>query len=241
MLAIYKRELRAFFTSPIGYVYIAMFLAASSLVFDYFTLLSGTDSSITSFFTVELFICALLTPMLTMRSFSEERKQKTEQLLMTAPITLPGMVLGKFLAYYTMFAISFLISSINVPIALSYLSEANLFRYNAVCALGGCIALFLVGGVFIAIGIFISALSENQMVSGSVTVLVLFILLAVSFLNSYIGFAPIRVMFTWISIYSRFSNFPAGYFDFSALLYYISIMGVCLFLTVRIYEKRRWA
>lgn len=241
MLAIYKRELMSFFTSPIGYIYAAIFMSASSLVCSFFTLLAGSDSSITSYFTVELFICAFMTPLLTMRSFSEERKQRTEQLLMTAPVTLPGMVLGKFLAYYTVFAFSFLLSCINIPIVLSYLSEANLFRYNAVCALGGCIALLLVGGAFIAIGVFISSLTENQMVSGSVTVLVLAVLLVISLFNSMIGFAPLRMIFSWISVYSRFSNFSSGYFDFAALLYYVSIIGICLFLTVRVFEKRRWA
>lgn len=241
MLAIYKREMRAFFTSPYGYVYVAMFLAMSSFCFCYFTLLMGEASSITSYFTVELFVVALMTPLLTMRSFSEERKQGTEQLLMTAPVSLPGMVTAKFLASYTMFGITFLVSCINVPVALSYLSEDNLFRYNAVCALGGCVALLLVGAAFIAIGVFISSLTENQIISGSVTVLTLAVLLLISFLNTYIDIAPIRAVFSWLSIYTRFSNFSNGYFDFAALLYYVSISVVCLFLTVRVYEKRRWA
>lgn len=240
MIAIYKREMRAFFTSPSGYIYIAIFVAVSGFFFGTFTLLSGVDSSITSYFTAELFVAAFMTPLLTMKSFSEEKKQKTEQLLMTSPVTLPGMVMGKFLASYSMFGIAFLITSINLPIALSYLSEANLFRYNAICALGGAIALFLVGGTFIAIGIFISSLTENQMVSGSVTIITLAGLLFIAFINSYIGFAPLRAVFSWLSIYTRFSNFSAGYFDIAALLYYISIMGVCVFLTVRVYEKKRW-
>ena len=233
--------MKAFFTSPSGYIYIAMFIAVSSFFFSMFTLLAGADSSITSYFTAELFIAALMTPLLTMKSFSEERKQKTEQLLMSSPVTLPGMVMGKFLASYSMFCIAFLVTCLNLPIALNYLSEANLFRYNAVCALGGAVALLLVGGTFIAIGVFISALTENQIVSGSVTIVVLAVLLMISFINGYIGFAPLRAVFSWISIYTRFSNFSAGYFDIAALLYYISIMGVCIFLTVRVYEKRRWA
>ena len=128
-----------------------------------------------------------MTPLLTMKSFSEERKQKTEQLLMTAPITLPEMVIGKFLASYTMFGIAFLVTCLNLPIALGYLSEANLFQYNAICALGGAVALFLVGGAFIAIGVFISSLTENQIVSGSVTLVTLALLLLISLLSLYIS------------------------------------------------------
>ena len=240
MFAIFKKELRSYFVNPIGYVFVGIFLLFSALACCYTTLLSQSyDTSV--YFMIMMFAFVILIPLLTMRLFSEERKMRTEQLLLTAPVTLTGMVMGKFLASYSMFGIAFLISCLNLPVALSHLSEANLFRYNAVCALGGAVALFLVGGTFIAIGVFISALTENQIVSGSVTIVVLATLLLISFVNSYIGFAPLRAVFSWLSIYTRFSNFSAGYFDIAALLYYLSIMGVCIFLTVRVYEKRRWA
>ena len=242
MIAIYKREMRAFFTSPSGYLYISMFWALSSFLFCFFTLLAGKDSSITSYFTVELFVVGLMTPLLTMRSFAEERKLKTEQLLLTAPVSLPGMVLGKFLASYTIFGATFLCSCIGFPVAFSHLDgDMALWQYNSVRALGGCVALLLVGAAFIAIGVLISSLTENQFVAAAGTLTTLALLLLISFLNSVIGFAPIRAVFNWLSIYARFANFSAGYFDFSALLYYASVCFVCLFLTVRVYEKRRWA
>jgi len=241
MIAIYKRELHSFFTTPMGYVYIAMFWAASSFVFCITTLLAGADSSMSSYFTVELLIIALMTPLLTMKSFSEERKLKTEQLLLTSPVSLPAFVGAKFLASYTMFVITFLVSCLNLPIMFSYLSENNLYQYNAAIAFGSCIALLLVGAAFIALGLLISALTENQMVAAVGTLAASALLLGASLANSYINFAPLRRVLSWISIYSRFANFNKGYFDIAALIYYASFAFVCLFVTVRIYEKRRWA
>lgn len=241
MLAIYKRELRSFFTTPMGYVYIAMFWAASSFAFCMTTLLAGAESSVSSYFTVELLIIALMTPLLTMKSFSEERKLKTEQLLLTAPISLPTFVGAKFFASYTMFVITYLVSCLNLPIMFAYLSKNNLYHYNAAIAFGSCVAQLLVGAAFIALGLLISALTENQMVAAVGTLTASALLLGASLANSFINFAPLRMMLTWISIYARFSNFTQGYFDLAALIYYVSFAFVCLFVTVRIYEKRRWA
>lgn len=224
-----------------GYVYIAMFWAASSFAFCMFTLLAGAESSMTSYFTVQLLIIALMTPLLTMKSFSEERKLKTEQLLLTSPISLPAFVSAKFFASYSMFAITFLVSCLNLPIMFSYLSENNLYHYNGAVAFGSCVALLLVGGAFIALGLLISALTENQMVAAVGTLTASAFLLGASLANSFINFAPLRMALSWISIYSRFSNFSQGYFDIAALIYYASFAFVCLFVTVRIYEKRRWS
>lgn len=241
MTAIYKRELYSFFTTPMGYVYIAMFWAASSFAFCMLTLLAGVDCSVSSYFTAELLIMALMTPLLTMKSFSEERKLKTEQLLLTSPVTLPGFVGAKFLASYSMFAITFLVTCINFPIMFSYLADTNLYTYNAATAFGGCVALLMVGAAFIAVGMLLSALTENQTVAAVGTLTLLALLLGASLANQYIGFAPLRMVLSWISIYSRFSNFLLGYFDIASLIYYASFAFVCLFVTVRIYEKRRWA
>ncbi len=241
MTAIYKREMWSYFVSPIGYAYVAMFCALSGAMFCVFTLLAGADSSVTSYFTAQLIIMALMTPLLTMKSFSEDKKFKTEQLLLTAPVTLPGFVFAKFLSSYSVFGIGFLISAINYPIMFSYLSDAYLYQYNVVTALGGAVALLLIGATFISIGLLISSLTENQVISAIGTMTTLAVLLGIVILNGYINFAPLREVFRWLSIYSRFTNFAAGYFDFASLIYYVSFTAVCLFLTVRVYEKRRWA
>jgi len=103
MLAIYKREMRSYFTGIIGYAYLVIFLAVGGVLFSVTTLFS-MKADVTSFFVYMMLFSAVTLPLLTMKSFSEERKLRTEQLLLTAPVSIPAMVLGKLLAAYTMFA-----------------------------------------------------------------------------------------------------------------------------------------
>lgn len=234
MLAIFKREMRSYFTSPIGYVFIGVFLAVSGFAFSLSTLQAGVDSDVGSYFTMMLFVFSIIIPLLTMKMFSEERRSRTEQLLLTSPVSLFGMVFGKFLAAYAMFACTYLASCLNFY-ALYKFGNPNggqLFGYS--------IAILLVGAAFVAVGIFISSLTENQIIAAIGTIAVILIFLLASFLNQYIDVYAIRAVLSWISVYSRFGNFTHGVFDFNAVLYYFSISGVFLFLTVRIYEKRRW-
>ena len=97
------------------------------------------------------------------------------------------------------------------------------------------------GAACIAIGVFVSSLTENQLIAAIGTMLIIAFFVFTTVLNSYIDSYAIRAIFSWISILGRFVNFTYGYFDFSAILYYISLSFVFLFVTVRIYEKRRWS
>ena len=112
MFAIYKKEMRSYFINPIGYVYLGIFLAISALVCSYTTLQSNSYNTSTYFYYM-VFAFAILIPILTMRSFAEERKMKTEQMLLTAPVTITGMVMGKYLAAFTMFVGTVIASCIN--------------------------------------------------------------------------------------------------------------------------------
>ena len=103
MLAIFKRELRAYFTGVIGYVFLVLYLALAGVIFCYTTLYS-MSSDITPFYTFMMIFSGVMLPLLTMKSFSEEKKMKTEALLLTAPVSIPAMVLGKFLASFVVFA-----------------------------------------------------------------------------------------------------------------------------------------
>ena len=237
MLAIYKKELRSYFTSATGYVFIAAFLAVSGFLFSMFTMqyaTAGDDIDLGTYYITVMFMCSILVPLLTMKSFSEERKLKTEQLLLTSPVSLGSMVGAKFLAAYTMFAGTFLISCFDYVVLFRYgdPTPGILFGYT--------IAMLLLGAAFVAIGIFVSSLTENQLTAAVGTIAILIFMLMINFLNEYIDFAAVRVVLNWLSIYSRFFNFTYGIFDFAALVYYASISIVFLFLTVRVYEKRRW-
>ncbi len=236
MLAIYKKELRTYFTSPIGYIFLAVFLAVNGLLFSFTTIRLGAECSTTQYFTLLMIVLVVVLPLLTMKQFSEERKLRTEQLLLTAPVSLTSMVVAKFLAGYTMFAGAFALGSLNLlilPLYGSDLSGATIF--------GSAFAILLLGGAFLAVGLFISSLTENQLISAILTIAVLLLLLLIAAGNTSIKNEFLRNVLAWISIFSRFSNFSAGLFDFSALLYYVSYIFVLLFLTVRVFEKRRWS
>lgn len=247
MFAIYKKEMRSYFTSPIGYVFIAVFLAVSAALFSYCTLQAGENSNYASYFTFMLFVLVIVLPLLTMKLFSEERKTRTEQLLLTAPISLTGMVVGKFLAAFSIFGATFLLSMLQFVLLVhygptGYSADAGDYvsALNTAPIWGTLVAMLLIGGAFLAIGLFISSLTENQLVAAISTIAILVALLLISFANDYIEWGWLRTIFNWVSVFSRFSNFTSGIFDFAALLYYISMMAVFLFLSVRVFEKRRW-
>ena len=234
MIAIFKRELRSYFSTSIGYIFVGIFLALSGALFSYSTLQQREASDTAFYFTLMLFAFVIILPLLTMKLFSEERKLKTEQLLLTAPISLWSMVVAKFLAAYTIFAVTFLTSCLNFFILYSYGNPPTAI------ILGNIISILLVGSAFIAIGVFVSALTENQLIAAFGTMAILFVLLLLGVVGSYVNFTPLRIVINWLSIFTRFYSFTYGEFSFSAIVYYASIAFVFLFLTVRMFEKRRW-
>lgn len=238
MGAIYKKEMRTYFTTPIGYIFAAALLLISAVAFSYTTIQSATRETKT-YFTLMIFVFIILVPVLTMKSFSEERRTRTEQMLLTSPVSLTGMVMAKFLAAMTMLMGTMLLTVVYyIPFALY---KGDYDTSHLAILVGDMIALFLIGSAFVGIGLLVSSLTENQMVACVVTILVLLVFLVISFGNSYINSYFIRSILNWLSIFSRFGNFTNGIFDFGAVVYYVSISAVSVFLTVRVYEKRRWA
>ena len=118
MWAIYKRELRSYFITPIGYIFAGMFIAVSGALFAYTTLLTQSSAGLYTYFVLLLLVFCVLLPLLTMKLFSEERKSRTEQILLTSPVTLAGIVTAKFLAALTIFACSLAVNSFNFTLSL---------------------------------------------------------------------------------------------------------------------------
>ena len=247
MIAIFKREMRAYFTTSTGYVFLAVATALSAIVFGLCTLLMASSDT-GAYFSIMLFVLLVILPILTMRTFSEERRTKTEQLLLTAPISTVQMVIGKYLSVFTMFLIALGLTCFNyIPLFIFQTKEGDKgFSYvtslppNVVLIIGNMIAIILVGMCFIAIGMFISSLTENQFAAVVITISSLLVLLLIGIFNDYIGVKLIRTVLGWISIYDRYENFTYGIFDIGALFYYISITGVFVFLTVRVFEARKY-
>lgn len=226
--------MRSYFTGVIGYVFLVVYLATGGAIFSYTTLFS-MKADVTSFFTYMMLVSAIILPLLTMKSFSEERKIKTEQLLLTAPVSITGMVFGKFLAAYVMFTGCMLINT-------SYFFLLQPYAYVQYATLfGNLVAILLVGLTFIAIGIFVSALTENQLTAAVGTIAIIAAFLLVGVISSLIPDSyAIRYVFNFLSIFTRFQGFAAGYFDIASVVYYLSIAGIFVYLTIRIYDRRRF-
>lgn len=234
MLAVFKKEMRSYFTSAIGYVFLVLYLALGGAVFCYTTLFAMT-ADVTPFFTYMIIFSAVILPLLTMKSFSEERKIKTEQLLLTAPISIIGMVFGKFLAAYTMFAGCMIFNSLYFLILNHYAA------LKFVILLGNLFAILLVGMVFISIGLFVSSITENQLASAVGTIAIILAFLLIGLISSLLPSSYwLRYVLDFISVFSRFQGFVNGYFDIASLVYYLSISAIFIYLTIRIYDRRRY-
>lgn len=237
MLAIYKKEMHGYFTTSIGYIFLACALVVSAAIFSITTVFSETaDTSV--YFSGLILVLMIFLPILTMKTFSEEKRTKTEQLLLTSPVTTTQMVLGKFLSSFTMLGIFLALSLIFLLPLVAFIPEESSF--NMALVFGNIIALLLIGMCFIAIGVFVSSLTENQFAAIVITVVILLGMFAISLFSAIIDAYAVRVVLDWLSIYSRYQPFTYGMFDIGALLYYISVAGVFMFLTVRVFESRKY-
>lgn len=234
MLAVFKKELRTYFTGVIGYVFLVLYLALGGALFVTTTLFS-MSSSVAEFYTYMLLASAIILPLLTMKSFSEERKIKTEQLLLTAPVSIISMVAGKFLAAYVMFAASMTFNSL-------YFLILNIYsQLQFTVLIGNLVAILLVGMVFISIGLFVSSLTENQLAAAIGTIGIIMAFLLIGLLSSlFTSSYPLRYVFNFISIFTRYQGFANGYFDLASVFYYLTVSFVFLYLTVRVFDRRRY-
>ncbi len=234
MTAIYKREMRSYFTSPIGYVYVCAYLFAMALFFKMYMLDQGL-SNVVYFFGGSLIIYMFLVPILTMRLFSEEKKSKTDQILLTSPVSVTGIVLGKFLAAFTVFVIGLLPTSVSIIFLAQYGSV------SLGLTVGNYVGILLLGMAFIAIGCFLSSVTESQVVAAVLSFTVLMSLYFLDTLATSINSVFLTKVVNFISVYDRYTDFTSGLFSLSSVVYYISVTVIFLFLTIRMVEKRRWS
>ena len=162
MLAIFKREIKAYFLTPIGYLYMGLFLLLTGVFFAFNNLFSQS-SQFTGFLGNVLFIYLFAIPLLTMRLFSEEKRQRTDQLLLTCPVSITGIVCGKFLAALAVYCGTLLITALYAVVIAVY---GDLMTWETV---GSYIGFIFLGASYVAVGIFISAGTENQLTAGLVT------------------------------------------------------------------------
>lgn len=234
MLAIFKREIKGYFTGVMGYVFLVMFLAVAGIAFCATTLFA-MSSNVTTYFTIMMLLSAIMLPILTMKSFSEEKKGKTEQLLLTSPVSITAMVMGKFLASYAIFAAATVFTTLYFLLLLPYAV------LNVALLLGNMLALLMVGLVFIAVGIFVSSLTENQLSAAVGSIGIILAMLIVGVIGMLLPQNYwLRFVFDALSIFTRFQTFTNGYFDLASVVYYFSVCAVFLYLTVRVFDRRRY-
>ena len=177
MLAIFRRELAAYFVSPIGFAFIGFFILLAGVFFAISNLLSG-NPNYTGVLGSITFIFLFVVPILTMRLISEETRQKTDQLLITSPVGITGIVVGKYLAAVGVFVITLVITLI-YPIIMSFFALGGLGWWEI---LGGYIGFLLLGSCFIAVGLFFSSLTDNQLIAAVETFAALLLIWILDFI-----------------------------------------------------------
>jgi gliding motility-associated transport system permease protein len=211
MLAVFKKELLTYFTTSVGYIFMGVFLLISGVLFTIGNIF-GMDSDYATFLGGLIMIFLLVVPLLTMKIYSEEKKQKTDQLLMTAPQSTSGIVVGKFLAAATLFFMTLLITGL-YPIFLSFHTKMDTAQI-----IGTYIGFFLLGISFISIGVYISSLTDSQASAAILTFSVLIITWIVDFIGGFMPVSPLAgVVFALIIttltagwMYNATKNIPAA-------------------------------
>ena len=235
MGAIFRRELKAYFTSPIAYIFIAVFYIYTSTFFASYNLYYGTTDMSTSF-TSAFTIIMILLPLLTMRLFTEEKRQKTDQCLLTAPVNLFSIVMGKFFAAVCIFLCAM---AIYVLYVITLVALAGSVAWATV--IGNFVALLLLGASFISIGIFVSAMTENQVVAAIVSFIIIMLFYMIDIFAGNIQVEWLKTVMSSLGFYTKYYEFSTGIFSIPSLVFFISAIFIFNFLTVRALEKRRWS
>jgi ABC-2 type transport system permease protein len=234
MIAIFRRELKAYFTSPIAYIIIAAMFIYSGINFVSYNIYYAT-TEFAAVFSSAFSIMVILMPLLTMRLFTEERRQKTDQCLLCAPVSLPAVVFGKMLSACVVFLTSM---SVFVIMALTLQNLAGTISWAVFW--GNFTGLFLLGVTYISIGTFISATTENQVVSAVISFIVSMLLYQVDVFASSVENRTLANILTEVGFFTRYSEFASGLMSLPSVFFFVSVAAVFGFLTVQILERRRW-
>ncbi|MGA2506791.1 MAG: ABC transporter permease [Chitinispirillaceae bacterium] len=234
IFAIFKKEFKSYFVSPIAYVFITVFLVISSFLF-FQTFFLNNQAEMRGYFEFLPWIFLFFVPAITMRSWAEERKVKTLELLLTWPVSDFEVVTGKFLAALGFLAVTILLS-ITIPITIMIIGKPDMGPI-----IGGYIGVLFMGAAYLAIGMWISSYTENQIIA--------FILGVVATFVFYIVGSPFIVIFapnalapllTYVGLGTHFESIERGVIDSRDIIYYCSIVGFFLFLNIQSLASRKW-
>ena len=267
MKAIFKREVKSYFTGMIGWVVAAVSLFFLGLYYTNRNLLYASSDFASVLYTMTMILLFLL-PAISMRSFAEERKNRTDQLLLTSPVSIPAIVAGKFLAEVAVFALP-LAAAVLMPLILKAFGTVSL-----VAAYSAVLGYLLLGSACLAVGTWISALTENQILAylatfgallvayimdgiqtmfttGNLLAFIAVMVVAVFCVGAVVLFILFRLRPAWLlsafnavlsalALFDPFQDIVGGMFSIPAIVYYLSVIGLFLFLTGQALERRRW-
>ncbi len=234
MVAILKRELSSYFNSAVAYVVMAVYFLFSGLFFSMICIENDT-SSLSYVFGKMFIIILFIIPIITMKSFSEEKRQRTDQALLTSPTSLFEIVMGKFLGALILFAICSLIFVV-YALVISFFTSPD--WAVVLCTVLG---LLLLGSALIAIDIFISVLTESMIISAVAGMGVGLLIYMLSNLSSNITVDWIATIVKKIDFLTYYTNFTYGMLNLTDIIFFLSVTGLFLFFTARVLEKRRWS
>jgi ABC-2 type transport system permease protein len=252
MLAVAHKELRGYFASPIGWIAVGMF----ALLYGWFYVnilaffmretlqlsqfsaggpqpLNVNQAMIRPLVQNITILLLFVLPMITMRTYSEEKRSGTIELLLTSPLTDFQIIMGKFLGAFALYSVMLLVSMIHV--ALLFLYGQPEWKPLVTAYIG----LLLLGGCFISLGLLISSLTKNQIVAGMVTFAVFLFLWVITWIGSFSG-PVVADLVTYLSIIDHFDDFAKGVLDTKHLIYYVSFIAFGLFLTAKSVDSERW-
>lgn len=224
MWSVFKKEFKSYFLSPIGYIVIGIFLFVFSVFFYLTTIQYGSVDFGTLYYYTALYGLMIIVPILTMRMFAEERKTGTEQLILTSPVSMVGVVLGKLLAAVAVIAITLLISFIYFFI-VGYFGSPNL-----VVLLVNILGFILVSLAALSIGMFASSITENQIIAGIITIAFLIMSLFMTDLNN---------IFSNLAIMNFYQKFPSGVISLSEIIGLVSFTGMFTAFTIIVMQRRK--
>jgi ABC-2 type transport system permease protein len=246
-----KKELKSFLYSPIAYTLTAFFLLISGFFF-YNILAWANDQTMRvmqsgygmnqininkmlfqPFFNNITIILMFLLPLLTMRLFADEKKMRTEELLLTSPVKLSAIIIGKYLAALIIYTLILLLTATYAIFIFIYGNP------ELAPLLTAYLGLFLLGAVFIAIGIFTSALSENQVVAAVISFSAIILIWVISWVGESSPGAWKGIL-TYLSFFSHFQNMVGGVIDTQDIIYYLTFVFLGLYLCRALFEFRKW-
>lgn len=234
MIAILKRETNAYFDTPLGYVFLTVYYLFAGFFFFHYNLY-GNSTDMRSLFSILFTVTLFLIPILTMRLMSEDRRTRTDQLLMMAPVSTLSIVMGKMLAAVIVYLAALCITLVQAVV----LSTFAAVEWSVI--IGHFLGLLLLGVALIAVGLFISALTENQIIAAIGGFCVGFFLMLLDSLAGMISNSVLAGFVSDLSFQTHYQNFTLGIFDFSDVLFYVSVSALFVFFTCCAFEKRRIA